>query len=159
MPATAWTAASFGSRMGRCRNNDGHGHQSWPTRLLSAGGLDRQRHALLQGRGRHTRRRAMEVEWDRCRDGDGQGHDPRFGRLRSFVPGGGERAVEYYAFDGAEVSLFRSDGTAAGTIELAINVREDIPLGVTETRAAPSTATAVPTSCGRTPAARPRSGR
>jgi FG-GAP-like repeat len=42
-------------------------------------------------------------------------------------------AVEFYAFDGAEETLFRSDGTAAGTIELAINVQDTLRLGVTET--------------------------
>ena len=42
-------------------------------------------------------------------------------------------AVEFYAFDGAEETLFRSDGTAAGTIELDINVQDTLPLGVTET--------------------------
>jgi hypothetical protein len=40
-------------------------------------------------------------------------------------------AVEFYAFDGTSEGLFRSDGTAAGTIELATNVQITSPPGVT----------------------------
>ena len=40
-------------------------------------------------------------------------------------------ALEFYAFDGAGYGLFRSDGTAAGTIELAANVQTSTPFGVT----------------------------
>jgi FG-GAP-like repeat len=39
--------------------------------------------------------------------------------------------IEFYAFDGANYGLFRSDGTAAGTIELAANVQTGTGLGVT----------------------------
>jgi ELWxxDGT repeat protein len=40
-------------------------------------------------------------------------------------------ALEFYAFDGAGTGLFRSDGTQAGTIELAANVQASTPFGVT----------------------------
>ena len=41
--------------------------------------------------------------------------------------------LEFYAFDGMSVGLFRSDGTAGGTSELAANVNDATPLGVTAT--------------------------
>jgi ELWxxDGT repeat protein len=41
--------------------------------------------------------------------------------------------VEFYAFDGAGEGLFSSDGTAAGTIEIATNIQNATPLGVTST--------------------------
>ncbi len=40
-------------------------------------------------------------------------------------------ALEFYAYDGTGTGLFRSDGTAAGTVELATNVQTTTPLGVT----------------------------
>src|SRR6185437_13876690 len=40
-------------------------------------------------------------------------------------------AVEFYAFDGTSEGLFQSDGTAAGTIELATNIQTTTALGVT----------------------------
>jgi ELWxxDGT repeat protein len=39
--------------------------------------------------------------------------------------------LEFYAFDGTALGLFRSDGTAAGTIEIATNVDTNTPLGFT----------------------------
>ncbi len=47
-------------------------------------------------------------------------------------------ALEFYAFDGTSEGLFRSDGTATGTIEIATNIQNAlsfpvIPLGVTAT--------------------------
>jgi ELWxxDGT repeat protein len=42
-------------------------------------------------------------------------------------------AVEFYAFDGSSEGLFRSDGTAAGTIELTSNAQDTTPIGVTQT--------------------------
>ena len=49
-------------------------------------------------------------------------------------------AVEFYAFDGESEGLFRSNGTAAGTIEPATNVEDTTPLGVTTGAAAPTIA-------------------
>jgi ELWxxDGT repeat protein len=61
--------------------------------------------------------------------------------VKDIVPGSGSSspfdlaavngAVEFYAFDGTSTGLFRSDGTAAGTIELATNIQTTTPLGVT----------------------------
>ena len=42
-------------------------------------------------------------------------------------------AVEFDASDGFSEGLFRSDGTPAGTIELAMNMSSETPLGVTAT--------------------------
>ncbi len=39
--------------------------------------------------------------------------------------------LEFYAFDGTAEGLFRSDGTAAGTIEIATNVDVTTPIGFT----------------------------
>ncbi len=61
--------------------------------------------------------------------------------VKDIIPGSGgsfpvdlaaaNGAVEFYAFDGASTGLFRSDGTAAGTIEIATNIQNTTNLGVT----------------------------
>ena len=67
--------------------------------------------------------------------------------------------LEFYAFDGMSVGLFRSDGTADGTSELAANVNDATPLGVTATPDSDFDGDGFPTSCGRTRApGRSRSG-
>jgi hypothetical protein len=99
----------------------------------------------------------MEVRWDRHWNGHGQGHRPRFPKFDAFQFWLLDGAVEFFAFDSSSDSsngLFRSDGTATGTFELATNVGTSTPLPVT---ASPD-GDFKGDSCGRTRAAKPRSG-
>ena len=73
----------------------------------------------------------MEVGWDRCRNGDGQARRGS-GFLALRLDACERRALNSMPLTAQATGLFRSDGTGAGTVELATKSNLT-PLGVTMT--------------------------
>ena len=119
-PTTARTARAVEDERHRSRHGDGQGHQSgggWrsPVDLTNVNGtlyFTANDGAHGESSGRRTAPPPARC-WSRT--------SPLESLADDFVAVNG--AVDLYAFDGAGWGLFRSDGTATGTIELAANIQ------------------------------------